>query len=81
MCVISPDWDEFCILVPAAVQNLLLSNAGTDELNVTWSPAPGDVDYYEVCFYKTFFKKYLVIHRQTPEHFSVQSESTGLNNQ
>lgn len=33
---------------PAAVQNLLLSNAGTSKLNVTWSPAPGDVDYYEV---------------------------------
>uniref|UniRef100_A0A3P8P794 protein-tyrosine-phosphatase n=1 Tax=Astatotilapia calliptera TaxID=8154 RepID=A0A3P8P794_ASTCA len=33
---------------PAAVQNLLLSNAGTDKLNITWSPAPGDVDYYEV---------------------------------
>uniref|UniRef100_A0A3Q0RGW8 protein-tyrosine-phosphatase n=1 Tax=Amphilophus citrinellus TaxID=61819 RepID=A0A3Q0RGW8_AMPCI len=33
---------------PAAVRNLLLSNAGTDELNITWSPAPGDVDYYEV---------------------------------
>uniref|UniRef100_A0A669E461 protein-tyrosine-phosphatase n=1 Tax=Oreochromis niloticus TaxID=8128 RepID=A0A669E461_ORENI len=34
--------------LPAAVQNLLLSNAGINELNVTWSPAPGDVDYYEV---------------------------------
>ncbi|XP_030575933.1 receptor-type tyrosine-protein phosphatase beta [Archocentrus centrarchus] len=33
---------------PAAVRNLLLSNVGTDELNITWSPAPGDVDYYEV---------------------------------
>lgn len=56
MWVISPDWDEFCILVPAAVQNLLLSNAGTNKLNVTWSPAPGDVDYYEVCFTKLCLK-------------------------
>ncbi|XP_076015968.1 receptor-type tyrosine-protein phosphatase beta [Genypterus blacodes] len=33
---------------PAAVDNLLLSNARTGDLNVTWSPAPGDVDHYEV---------------------------------
>ncbi|XP_015818255.3 receptor-type tyrosine-protein phosphatase beta [Nothobranchius furzeri] len=34
--------------LPAAVGNLLLSNAGTADLNVTWSPAPGDLDHYEV---------------------------------
>ncbi|XP_026182331.1 receptor-type tyrosine-protein phosphatase beta-like [Mastacembelus armatus] len=33
---------------PAAVGNLSLSNAGTGDLTVTWSPAPGDVDHYEV---------------------------------
>lgn len=33
---------------PAAVRNLSLSNAGTGDLTVTWSPAPGDVEYYEV---------------------------------
>ncbi|XP_031696370.1 receptor-type tyrosine-protein phosphatase beta-like, partial [Anarrhichthys ocellatus] len=33
---------------PAAVGNLSLSNAGTGDLSVTWSPAPGDVDHYEV---------------------------------
>ncbi|XP_047431012.1 receptor-type tyrosine-protein phosphatase beta [Mugil cephalus] len=33
---------------PAAVRNLSLGNAGTGDLNVTWSPAPGDVDHYEV---------------------------------
>ncbi|CAJ1054300.1 receptor-type tyrosine-protein phosphatase beta-like [Xyrichtys novacula] len=33
---------------PAAVRNLSLSNAGTGDLTVTWSPAPGDVDHYEV---------------------------------
>ncbi|XP_030296412.1 receptor-type tyrosine-protein phosphatase beta [Sparus aurata] len=33
---------------PAAVGNLRLDNAGTGDLTVTWSPAPGDVDHYEV---------------------------------
>uniref|UniRef100_UPI0037E94D6D receptor-type tyrosine-protein phosphatase beta n=1 Tax=Semicossyphus pulcher TaxID=241346 RepID=UPI0037E94D6D len=33
---------------PAAVGNLSLGNAGTGNLTVTWSPAPGDVDHYEV---------------------------------
>ncbi|KAM8907881.1 receptor-type tyrosine-protein phosphatase beta isoform 2-T2 [Spinachia spinachia] len=33
---------------PAAVGNLSLGNEGTGELTVTWSPAPGDVDHYEV---------------------------------
>ncbi|KAM7378583.1 hypothetical protein PAMA_013473 [Pampus argenteus] len=33
---------------PAAVGNLSLSNARTGDLTVTWSPAPGDVDHYEV---------------------------------
>ncbi|XP_058481071.1 receptor-type tyrosine-protein phosphatase beta [Solea solea] len=33
---------------PAAVKNLSLSNAGIGDLTVTWSPAPGDVDHYEV---------------------------------
>ncbi|KAM9327847.1 receptor-type tyrosine-protein phosphatase beta [Pholidichthys leucotaenia] len=33
---------------PAAVHNLLLSSSGTNDLNVTWSPAPGDMDHYEV---------------------------------
>ncbi|XP_042339122.1 receptor-type tyrosine-protein phosphatase beta-like, partial [Plectropomus leopardus] len=32
---------------PAAVGNLSLGNAGTGDLTVTWSPAPGDVDHYE----------------------------------
>lgn len=34
--------------LPAAVRNLTLSDAGTSDLTVTWSPAPGDVDHYEV---------------------------------
>ncbi|XP_077956952.1 receptor-type tyrosine-protein phosphatase beta isoform X2 [Gasterosteus aculeatus] len=33
---------------PAAVGNLSLGNEGTGELTVAWSPAPGDVDHYEV---------------------------------
>ncbi|XP_029350961.1 receptor-type tyrosine-protein phosphatase beta [Echeneis naucrates] len=33
---------------PAAVGNLSLGNPGTGDLTVTWSPAPGDVDHYEV---------------------------------
>ncbi|XP_022067914.2 receptor-type tyrosine-protein phosphatase beta [Acanthochromis polyacanthus] len=33
---------------PAAVGSLSLGNVGTADLNVTWSPAPGDVDHYEV---------------------------------
>ncbi|XP_077357114.1 receptor-type tyrosine-protein phosphatase beta isoform X1 [Festucalex cinctus] len=33
---------------PAPVSNLSLSNAGSSDLTVTWSPAPGDVDHYEV---------------------------------
>lgn len=33
---------------PAAVGDLLLGNVGTGDLTVTWSPAPGDVDHYEV---------------------------------
>uniref|UniRef100_A0A3Q3VX91 protein-tyrosine-phosphatase n=1 Tax=Mola mola TaxID=94237 RepID=A0A3Q3VX91_MOLML len=33
---------------PAAVGNLSLSDAGTSDLTITWSPAPGDVDHYEV---------------------------------
>ncbi|AWO98279.1 putative receptor-type tyrosine-protein phosphatase beta [Scophthalmus maximus] len=33
---------------PAAVGNLSLGDAGTGYLTVTWSPAPGDVDHYEV---------------------------------
>ncbi|XP_033845040.1 receptor-type tyrosine-protein phosphatase beta isoform X2 [Periophthalmus magnuspinnatus] len=33
---------------PAAVGNLSVVNAGMDDLTVTWSPAPGDVDHYEV---------------------------------
>uniref|UniRef100_A0A3Q3J0X5 protein-tyrosine-phosphatase n=1 Tax=Monopterus albus TaxID=43700 RepID=A0A3Q3J0X5_MONAL len=33
---------------PAAVANLSLGDAGTGDLTVTWSPAPGDVDHYEV---------------------------------
>ncbi|XP_029901748.1 receptor-type tyrosine-protein phosphatase beta-like isoform X2 [Myripristis murdjan] len=33
---------------PAAVGNLSPGNAGTNDLTVTWSPAPGDVDHYEV---------------------------------
>lgn len=34
--------------MPAAVRNLSLGDAGTDHLTITWSPAPGDVDHYEV---------------------------------
>ncbi|KAM9771865.1 receptor-type tyrosine-protein phosphatase beta isoform 2-T2 [Syngnathus typhle] len=34
--------------LPACVSNLSLSNAGSGELTVTWSPAPGDVDHYEI---------------------------------
>lgn len=34
--------------VPAAVQSLTLSGRGTEDLRVTWSAAPGDVDHYEV---------------------------------
>ncbi|KAK1906415.1 Receptor-type tyrosine-protein phosphatase beta [Dissostichus eleginoides] len=33
---------------PAAVGNLSLVDAGTFDLTVSWSPAPGDVDHYEV---------------------------------
>ncbi|XP_065807376.1 receptor-type tyrosine-protein phosphatase beta isoform X1 [Labrus bergylta] len=33
---------------PAAVGNLSVVIAGTGDLTVTWSPAPGDVDHYEV---------------------------------
>ncbi|XP_061662406.1 receptor-type tyrosine-protein phosphatase beta isoform X2 [Syngnathoides biaculeatus] len=33
---------------PAAVANLSLSDAGPRDLTVTWSPARGDVDHYEV---------------------------------
>lgn len=34
--------------VPAAVRSLVLAGRGTEELRVTWSAAPGDVDHYEV---------------------------------
>ncbi|CAG5926580.1 unnamed protein product [Menidia menidia] len=34
--------------LPAGVGHLALGGAGTAHLNVTWSPAPGDVDHYEV---------------------------------
>uniref|UniRef100_UPI0037E73E3D receptor-type tyrosine-protein phosphatase beta-like isoform X2 n=1 Tax=Semicossyphus pulcher TaxID=241346 RepID=UPI0037E73E3D len=33
---------------PAAVRSLVLSGRGTEDLRVTWSAAPGDVDHYEV---------------------------------
>ncbi|XP_072310010.1 receptor-type tyrosine-protein phosphatase beta [Eucyclogobius newberryi] len=33
---------------PAAVGNLCVVTAGTKDLNVSWSSAPGDVDHYEV---------------------------------
>ncbi|XP_044048547.1 receptor-type tyrosine-protein phosphatase beta-like [Siniperca chuatsi] len=33
---------------PAAVQSLVLAGRGTEDLRVTWSAAPGDVDHYEV---------------------------------
>lgn len=36
--------------VPGAVGNLSLGNAGTGDLMLTWSLAPGDVDHYEVRF-------------------------------
>lgn len=34
--------------VPAAVQSLVLAKQGTEDLRVTWAPAPGDLDHYEV---------------------------------
>lgn len=34
--------------VPAAVHSLALAGGGTEDLRVTWSAAPGDVDHYEV---------------------------------
>ncbi|XP_017294772.1 receptor-type tyrosine-protein phosphatase beta isoform X2 [Kryptolebias marmoratus] len=34
--------------LPAAVSNLSLGNSRTADLNITWSPAPGDMDHYEV---------------------------------
>ncbi|XP_056138330.1 receptor-type tyrosine-protein phosphatase beta-like [Lampris incognitus] len=33
---------------PAAVRSLSLARRGTEDLRVTWLPAPGDVDHYEV---------------------------------
>ncbi|KAJ8245485.1 hypothetical protein GJAV_G00271240 [Gymnothorax javanicus] len=33
---------------PATVRNLALAESGTEDLRVTWSAAPGDVDHYEV---------------------------------
>ncbi|KAG7468893.1 receptor-type tyrosine-protein phosphatase beta-like isoform X1 [Solea senegalensis] len=33
---------------PATVRSLALAGRGTEELKVTWWPAPGDVDHYEV---------------------------------
>ncbi|XP_028841953.1 receptor-type tyrosine-protein phosphatase beta isoform X2 [Denticeps clupeoides] len=33
---------------PAAVRSLTLAGQGTEELRVTWAPALGDVDHYEV---------------------------------
>ncbi|XP_067345749.1 receptor-type tyrosine-protein phosphatase beta isoform X2 [Channa argus] len=33
---------------PGTVGNLSLSNRGTRDLTVTWTPAPGDVDHYEI---------------------------------
>ncbi|XP_028286509.1 receptor-type tyrosine-protein phosphatase beta [Parambassis ranga] len=34
--------------LPAAVRSLVLAKQGTEDLRVTWSPAPGDLDHYEV---------------------------------
>lgn len=50
--------------VPAAVANLSLSNAGTGDLTVTWSPAPGDVEHYEVCNiqYRSYTQLNVLIH-------------------
>ncbi|KAM6937933.1 receptor-type tyrosine-protein phosphatase beta [Xenentodon cancila] len=33
---------------PAAVRSLALAERGTEDLRVTWTAAPGDVDHYEV---------------------------------
>ncbi|XP_073725516.1 receptor-type tyrosine-protein phosphatase beta [Misgurnus anguillicaudatus] len=41
---------------PGAVRNLSLLDSGTTFLRVTWTPAPGDVEYYEV----------QIIHNDTP---------------
>lgn len=35
-------------VVPSAVRRLALGDSGTGDLVVTWSPALGDVDHYEV---------------------------------
>ncbi|XP_052362464.1 receptor-type tyrosine-protein phosphatase beta [Oncorhynchus keta] len=35
-------------MVPSAVRSLALGDSGTGDLVVTWSPALGDVDHYEV---------------------------------
>lgn len=37
-----------CPAVPAAVRFLVLAGRGTEDLRVTWSAAPGDIDHYEV---------------------------------
>lgn len=34
--------------VPAVVRSLVLAGRGTEELQVAWQAAPGDVDHYEV---------------------------------
>ncbi|XP_029992183.1 receptor-type tyrosine-protein phosphatase beta-like isoform X2 [Sphaeramia orbicularis] len=34
--------------LPAVVQSLTLSGQGTEDLRVSWTAAPGDVDHYEV---------------------------------
>lgn len=37
-----------CPPVPAPVRSLVLTGCATEELRVSWSAAPGDVDHYEV---------------------------------
>lgn len=39
---------SFCTSVPAAVRSLLLAGRSTEELQVAWQAAQGDVDHYEV---------------------------------
>uniref|UniRef100_A0A7N8WUF7 protein-tyrosine-phosphatase n=1 Tax=Mastacembelus armatus TaxID=205130 RepID=A0A7N8WUF7_9TELE len=47
-----PDQSNFLscsvLAVPAAVRSLVLAGQGTEDLRVTWSAAPGDLDHYEV---------------------------------
>lgn len=53
-CVVNSDqslsWNAFShsFLVPEAVKDLTLRNRSTEDLQVTWTRADGDVDQYEI---------------------------------